>query len=618
MAVRAASRHLWGTGALGLVLLLAAMLAPAGAGANPIRVSTAADGLGNDSTCTLREAVLAANNDTPVLGCPSGSGDDTILLFPGTHELTTPTNGSDFDPLRGSLDVYDPEGHGLIITPFFGRSTIDGTWIDRVITSRSPLILSRVTITGGDAGLSAEADGLGGGVAAVSGAPLAIRFATITGNSASLAGGGIHASGPLEVSQSTVSGNEVDSALPDSGGGGIDALGATAIARSTVTGNVVESADDQGRGGAVRFASTLVVAGAILADNSADGGSPECYADGGSAAPDSLGANVIENTTGCSMSLDGTDTGTDPGLEPLTDNGGPTPTHAIPASSSAANLGPTGSGCAGTDQRGATRGETGACDAGSYELYPCGTTPANVVGGAGADTLGADKPVVSTIGLGGDDSIAGGNGNDSLCGNGGIDTLDGRGGADLLIGGGEVDIASYAGATTPVSVVLDGAANDGRAGEGDFVQTESVIGGTASDSITGDAGGNGVQGRDGDDNLQGGAGNDSLIGQDGNDTIGGDEGNDELRGGDANDTIAGEDGDDRIDGEAGNDTLDGGEGDDRIFGSGGKNRLIGGTGNDVLTGGPAKDKIKCGKGRDRAVAGKKDKVARDCEKVLRR
>ncbi len=40
-----------------------------------------------DGDCTLREAVLAANTDTAVDGCPAGSGADTIVLPAGTFTM---------------------------------------------------------------------------------------------------------------------------------------------------------------------------------------------------------------------------------------------------------------------------------------------------------------------------------------------------------------------------------------------------------------------------------------------------------------------------------------------------------------------------------------------------
>jgi hypothetical protein len=56
----------------------------------------------------------------------------------------------------------------------------------------------------------------------------------------------------------------------------------------------------------------------------------------------------------------------DPRLGPLTDNGGPTQTHALLAGSPALDAGGPDF-CPGTDQRGVTRPQGPACDMGSYE-----------------------------------------------------------------------------------------------------------------------------------------------------------------------------------------------------------------------------------------------------------
>ncbi len=310
---------------------------------------------------------------------------------------------------------------------------------------------------------------------------------------------------------------------------------------------------------------------------------------------------MIEDNSGCGPPASN-DRQADPGLRPLADNGGPTPTRSIPAGSAAINIGPAAwsAACSGTtDQRGAPRGvaETGSCDAGAYEAAFCGPQEANTWGTLSADVITSTRPHVYAIGLAGPDTMAGGNGSDALCGGLGTDLLSGGGGADLLIGGADVDIASYASVSQPLTITLDNLANDGRAGEGDNVQTESVIGGSAADRITGSAAANGLLGKGGNDVIDGGSGNDSVVGGDGNDTVSGGDGNDQVRG------------------DAGNDILSGGSGNDRIEGNAGKNKFDGGDGNDTLIGGSGKDTFKCGAGKDTVVASKKDKVARDCETV---
>lgn len=606
------------------VAIAAAFVAvtPAPASAATIRVTGKFDKPADDSICMLREAVIAANADAPTLGCPAGNGNDVIVLPAGTYRLTQ-APGAALDPLSGSLDVADQAGKELAITGFGGPVTIDASAIggtgDRAITAISPLVINYLTVTGGNSAASPELPGYGGAIAAF-GASLAIRHSLVSGSRATLGGGGILSSGQLEVGQSTISGNSVDGAS-GAGGGGIEAGGQTSIVRSTVAGNSVTTPDATGAGGGIRFGGALSLTGSILADNAADGSGPECSALP-SATPSSAGFNVVEQVAGCALTLAPSDAEADPQLGPIADNGGPTLTYAIGPSSPAADRGPlaSSSSCRGAvDQRGVPRGvaETGTCDAGAYEIYLCSGLAANVVGSGGVDNLRGSQPQVSAAGLGGGDLIFGGAGDDALCGGDGADFLEGGPGADSLLGGAGIDIVSYSAAATPVAVVLDGVANDGRAGESDLVVAESVIGGSAGDLIVGSEAANGFDGGAGADRVDGGEGDDSVLGQAGDDVVNGGAGNDQVRGGDDDDTVLGGDGNDRVDGEDGADTVNGGAGNDRLYGGGGPNTLLGGDGNDQLFGGPTKDLLKCGGGRDFAVAGRKDRVAGDCEKVKR-
>lgn len=95
---------------------------------------------------------------------------------------------------------------------------------------------------------------------------------------------------------------------------------------------------------------------------------------------------------------------------------------------------------------------------------------------------------------------------------------------------------------------------------------------------------------------------------------------DELCGRLGSDRISGLERNDLLWGGAGNDVLVGGSGDDRIYGGRGRDQLSGGAGRDLLA---ARDRqpgdlIACGPGRDRAVVDRRDRVARDCERVSRR
>lgn len=138
----------------------------------------------------------------------------------------------------------------------------------------------------------------------------------------------------------------------------------------------------------------------------------------------------------------------------------------------------------------------------------------------------------SLIGDAGVNRLTGGAGNDELYGKEGNDVLIGGLGADKLDGGAGVDTASYADATTGVTINL-GAAGP-QAGD-TLISIERLIGSRFNDRMTGDAGVN---------RLVGGAGNDTLSGLAGNDVLDGGAGNDALNGGAGADTMIGGAGDD--------------------------------------------------------------------------
>lgn len=113
-------------------------------------------------------------------------------------------------------------------------------------------------------------------------------------------------------------------------------------------------------------------------------------------------------------------------------------------------------------------------------------------------------------------------------------------------------------------------------------------------------------------------------------------GDDVLRAGDRRDLVRGNDGNDRIAGGPGSDKIVGGLGDDRLHGGRQADKILGGPGADGINGGLGNDLIKAGKGGDRIIANdgmrdrihcgpgfdsvkadKRDRIARDCERVLR-
>ena len=245
-----------------------------------------------------------------------------------------------------------------------------------------------------------------------------------------------------------------------------------------------------------------------------------------------------------------------------------------------------------------------------------------VLDGNDSVALSAARPAF-VRGGDGNDVLAGGEGADLLSGEGGDDALDGGTGIDLLaggpgadrIGGGtgvifpfpffeeeledlEFDVAVYDRRIRPVSVDLDGVADDGEQGEGDNVGTdvEGIIGGLGSDTLVGNARANVLIGRGGSDRLVARGATDLLDGGGGNDVLSGGGGRDDLMA------------------AAGRDQLHGGGGRDQLHGGGGRDRVFGqGAGDFIFAMDRRRDLVHGGPGRDCAVIDRGRDVVRQVE-----
>jgi hypothetical protein len=246
-------------------------------------------------------------------------------------------------------------------------------------------------------------------------------------------------------------------------------------------------------------------------------------------------------------------------------------------------------------------------------------------GGSAGRTLTGGPGDDIVLGHHGDDNIDGGDGNDEVDGHDGNDVVRGGAGddvmwgdhyygpgADVLDGGPGTDtteewtIPDQLDRQPRVTVTLDGAANDGRPGEGD-----NVVGIERLDMyITGD-----FTGTDGPDQIKllnpGNTGPSTLTG------LGGD------------DVLVGYDFDDKVDGGAGNDTVEGGRGHDTVTGGPGQDVIYGDAtsshcswysckvpfGNDTIEARDGEqDNVDCGIGTDTANVDPIDVVA-NCENV---
>jgi Ca2+-binding RTX toxin-like protein len=234
-----------------------------------------------------------------------------------------------------------------------------------------------------------------------------------------------------------------------------------------------------------------------------------------------------------------------------------------------------------------------------------------VRGGPGSDTLtsrlsgslGGGFGDDFLVGLTGRQGLHGGGGADRLDGGIGDDFLDGGPGTDVIAGGPGRDMVDYFDTRAPVRITLDGRANDGAAGENDWVQAdvESASGSTRSTTFIGNAGpnefvgwsraGDAVRAGAGDDSLQLWFGPDLVSAGGGDDLVDDEGGRDVITGGPGDDKLHGYDGADLILGGRGDDVLTGGRGDDELRGGRGNDRLSGGRRNDTLRGGPGHDRL---------------------------
>ncbi|MCB9786579.1 MAG: OmpA family protein [Deltaproteobacteria bacterium] len=94
------------------IVALALCCSP-GARAVTITVNTSDDELNGDGDCSLREAVEAANTDSPISGCPGGSGPDIIDFAPALDGASLAITGGQL-VLDDDVSVIGPPGRVLL------------------------------------------------------------------------------------------------------------------------------------------------------------------------------------------------------------------------------------------------------------------------------------------------------------------------------------------------------------------------------------------------------------------------------------------------------------------------------------------------------------------------
>lgn len=352
------------TALLGAVPMFAAVAVHAAT----ITVDSLADGApAMDGACTLREAIVNANDDTDASGgdCAAGSGEDSIVF----SSFGTITLGSELPILTDTERTTiagDINGDGNIDV------TVSGNHAVRVfqVANDAVATLSWLTVTDGNTGSS------GGGL--LNYGDLLIRHSTVSGNSAGTYGGGIRnwSSASLQIDHSTIANN-----IAGIDGGGIEQGGTAAVTNSTLYGNHANHT-----GGAIdAWNGSLIVSHSTLAGNSAD------YVGGGVyvGSPVTFSHTIIAGNTAANCAfddgevlIDGGDNLQfgdsscdaaipvgDPMLGALQDNGGPTFTM-LPGAGSPAIDAVACDPAVTDDQRGAPRPNGALCDIGAVEVGP--------------------------------------------------------------------------------------------------------------------------------------------------------------------------------------------------------------------------------------------------------
>ncbi|MBI2411528.1 MAG: DUF5011 domain-containing protein [Candidatus Kerfeldbacteria bacterium] len=367
------------------------------------KITDSADGTCN-SDCSLREAVIAANN---------AAGSDSITLAEGTYTLSIAGQNEDA-AAQGDIDITST----ITITGISAEATlIDADEIDGVfhVTGGGDLTLQNLTVMGGNnvsngGGIYSQnilnisnctirdngATDSGGGIYAVGTTVMItnaiVRNNTITASSDGIGGGGIYTGastsemensivrnnsvtttngvavgggvkGPLTIRNSLIQENTV-TATEEARGGGLSepwiVVNTTIIGNSATGGDGTYGGGIASVGGALYFvtltqntvtattgtatgASLGIAGGALLMKGSIidDDANSNCYIDSPGGVLTSLGYNIELGDT-CELSEPTDLNNTDPLLEnALADNGGSTQSIAIQTGSPAEDLVPS-------------------------------------------------------------------------------------------------------------------------------------------------------------------------------------------------------------------------------------------------------------------------------------
>lgn len=330
--------------------------------------------IGNAGGIYYRGATTLTLNDSTVSNNLTGGAGGGINITGGTVTL----NGSTLSNNAAGLGLTN-SGPGGGIYNLGGTVTLNDSTVDNHNTAFNGAGINNTstgTLTLNDSTVSNNASRASGGGIETRGT-LTLDGSTVSNNSAGVYGGGITSLTNLSdrsttIRNSTISRNTAaGSAAEPRGGGILNIVGLTRIENSTIAFNTALAGEGSGVVSEGNANTSTEVLSTIISGN-ANNSDVERF--GTVNSFQSFGYNLIGGGNSTSaFNQPGDRTGvTTPGLGPLTNNGGPTQTHALLPGSPAIDAG-SNANCPSTDQRGQTRPKDGdgnataTCDIGAFE-----------------------------------------------------------------------------------------------------------------------------------------------------------------------------------------------------------------------------------------------------------
>jgi len=304
-----------------------------------------------------------ANSDGTGGGLYNQNGSPALRNLIFTANASSNFGGGMYSITSGSTDsnITSPT---LTNVTFTGNTAVRGGGL---VTMNSNAILTDVAFTNNTA-----TGGAGGGMnnqTASTSNPASVPVltnVTFNNNTANGGGGLYNANSNPLLTNVTMSGNTANVR----GGGMLNEGASPTLKNVTISGNTAPA----GTGGAIRNIigvvpaskqSNPLIQNSILWGNNAGGGADEITSDGTGIT--TISYSVLENDCQPAGSVCTDIVIGDPLLGALANHGGFTQTIALGVGSSAIDAGNTAT-CATTDQRGITRPQGAACDAGAYEV----------------------------------------------------------------------------------------------------------------------------------------------------------------------------------------------------------------------------------------------------------